>query len=495
MVFQIGQEIGNYRIVSEIAQGAYAYVYKASHTTLSQRIVAIKILHRTFVDPEAKHDILYQEAHILEQLQHPHILAVIDFGSYENAPYIVKEFAPHGSLRDYLQHKRNRPLPINEVLFLIRQIGEGLQFAHDHNIVHCDLKPENILFNAEDQALISDFDIARVLKSTSAQGKNIGGTPSYMAPEQFHGKVRRESDQYALACMAYEMLTGRRPFEGDDVKSLQQQHLHEPPVPPTQLRPDLPLHIEQALLRALDKEYQDRYPDVATFVAAIDPVQTTGVSGAEWPTAALVQQRGPRLVLHAPGKAGKQDENIFYEDTISMHSEATVAEVDLPAPRKRRATTTKKPAIGEKAVRPARSRTSASTAKAAPTRPTKPRTASAAASSTARPKVSRARTTEKDAPKAAVPRKKATTPKTTTAKKPAVKKPKTQEGAATAASKPKAVRTKPAAEKKPAVARKPATGKKADSVAQTPAEPRSMPAWQQAVAHQRARSTNKNNQP
>ncbi|GER92094.1 hypothetical protein KDW_62560 [Dictyobacter vulcani] len=482
MVFQVGQEIGNYRIVGEIAQGAYAYVYKATHTALAHRTVAIKILHKTFVDPEAKHDILYQEAHILEQLQHPHILAVLDFGSYENAPYIVKEYAPHGSLRDLLQRQRKRPLPINDALFLLRQIGEGLQFAHDHNIVHCDLKPENILFNAENQALISDFDIARVLKATNVQGRNIGGTPSYMAPEQFHGKVRRESDQYALACMAYEMLTGRRIFEGENLAALQQQHLHEQPVPPGQLRPDLPLHIDQALLRALDKDYQHRYPDITAFIDALDPVIAT-----EWPTAVLTQQGGARLVLHAPGKSRQEDEDIFYEETISMHAEATLAGEDLPAPRKRR-TTTSKPASGEAP----RSRTARSTT----ARVTKPKTP---ATTTAKPRVSRARASETDASKATT--KKATTTKASVkvpaAKKATVKKVKASETAGTTTAKSKAVRTKAAAEKKPTAikklpaTRKPAARKSSEVVEQSPVAPRSLPAWQQAMAHRQVRSTGK----
>ncbi|GCE20724.1 serine/threonine-protein kinase [Dictyobacter kobayashii] len=233
-------------------------------------------------------------------MRHPHILALIDFGTHEGAPYIVKEYAPGGSLRDRLRQLHGHPLPLKQTLSLVRQIGDGLQFAHEHNVVHCDLKPENILFNADDEALIADFDIARVLKSVKTQGINIGGTPSYMAPEQFQGKVRCESDQYALACMTYEMVTGKRPFEGEDLATLQQKHLHEAPVPPSQLCKGLPQHIEQAILRGMEKKYTARFKDVATFVHAIDSQQHSEASFPDWPAPATAPQHGKRLILHAP---------------------------------------------------------------------------------------------------------------------------------------------------------------------------------------------------
>ena len=192
MELQIGQQIGNYHLVSVIAQGAYANVYKAEHNVLSNRIVAIKILHKAFVDPEGDHDVLYQEARILEQLKHPHILAVIDFGTYQNWPYIVKEYAPNGSLRDYLRRLQDHPMPIDEVVYVLRQIGDALQFAHDHKVVHCDLKPENILFNAEN-AFILGFrhcTCARIHKFLSARDwrhafvYGTGAIPGQGAPRE-----------------------------------------------------------------------------------------------------------------------------------------------------------------------------------------------------------------------------------------------------------------------------------------------------------------------
>ncbi|GHO84989.1 serine/threonine-protein kinase [Dictyobacter formicarum] len=375
MQLHIGQKVGNYRIVDEIAQGAYAYVYKAVHSFLSQRPVALKILHTTFVDPGAEHDVLYQEAQILAQLRHPHILSLIDFGTYEGAPYIVKEYASEGSLRDRLRQLHGHPLPLAQALTVLRQIGDGLQFAHAHNVVHCDLKPENILFNVDNEALIADFDIARVLKSVKAPGVSIGGTPSYMAPEQFQGKVRYESDQYALACMTYEMVTGRRPFEGDDFATMKQKQLHETPVPPSQLSKGLPQHIEQAILRGMEKKYTDRFKDVAAFVDALEAHQHADSASPDWPAPVAAPQHGKRLILHAPGtprtaKKTSIDDSVFYEETVPMNGEATLADlVPAPAPRKRR--TTSKTAPAKKTLARTRSKkaaTRSSITKKAPAR-------------------------------------------------------------------------------------------------------------------------------
>ena len=412
MDLQIGQKIDDYRLVDVIAQGAYANVYKASMR--SKRFVAIKILHKAFVDPDQEHDAVYQEADILERLKHPNILAVVDFGMYQEWPYIVKEYAPNGSLRDYLRSLHGSPLSINEFIYIIRQIGAGLQFAHDHKVVHCDLKPENILFD-DQNALISDFDIARVLESSNSYQRGIGGTPSYMAPEQFQGKVRYESDQYALGCMAYEMVTGKRPFEGDSPEALRYNHFNLDPVPPTQLRPDLPIHIEQAILRAMEKHYQQRFPDVASFVDALDPVQAAPILDS-W--SQVMPQSGPKLILHQHGKRKEaEDESIFYEDTVSMYAEST--EVD---------------------IKPVRHRTPKATPKT--TDPKKPTTAKKTTAKTATAKKATAKTAT-------------TAKKPITAKKPPARKTTTTAKTATTAKKSTAATAKKTTVKKKLPARAP----------------------------------------
>jgi serine/threonine protein phosphatase PrpC/tRNA A-37 threonylcarbamoyl transferase component Bud32/regulator of sirC expression with transglutaminase-like and TPR domain len=265
----VGKQIGNYHVIKELASGSSGSVYLARHVFLKKKhpVVAIKVLHAAHLGSQKERDNFLQEAQFLEVLEHPHILSIIDFGIYEGFPYLVAEYAPNGSLRDRLLRPSPKPVPTEEVITILSQIGQALQYAHEQNIVHRDLKPENILFNVKNEALIADFGIATVLGKT--KHVDVTGTPFYMAPEQFQGEISKKSDQYALGCMAYELFTGRRPFTASDVYALMVMHSKENPIAPRQLNPQLPLHIERAILKAMTKERADRYVDVAAFISAL----------------------------------------------------------------------------------------------------------------------------------------------------------------------------------------------------------------------------------
>jgi serine/threonine protein kinase/uncharacterized membrane protein len=160
-------------------------------------------------------------------------------------------------------------MPLPASLTILWQIGQALQHAHNLQIIHRDLKPENILFNAQRNALLADFGISTVLATASVLEIDTSGTPAYMAPEQYRGMVSKESDQYALGCIAYELVTGQKPFTAADFIAMGFKHATEMPIAPRQLNPDIPEPIEQAILKALAKEREARYPDVAQFIAAL----------------------------------------------------------------------------------------------------------------------------------------------------------------------------------------------------------------------------------
>lgn len=265
----IQETIGNYRLVAKLASGSFGHVYRGEHTILTNRIVAIKLMHDVNLSSQKERDSFIREARLLEQLRHPYILPIIDVGFHESCPYIVTEYAPNGSLRNRLQRHPHKPFPQEEALTILSQIGQALHHAHQQKIVHRDLKPENILFNAKGEAVLADFGVATVLSTLSMQQSSLVGTPMYMAPEQFKGKCGKESDQYALGCIAYELFTGQKPFTGSDLFSMAFQHLQEAPVPPRQLNAKVPVHIEQAILKAMAKERADRYADVSAFVTAL----------------------------------------------------------------------------------------------------------------------------------------------------------------------------------------------------------------------------------
>jgi serine/threonine protein kinase len=263
----IGQEIGNYRITTEINSGAFGSVYKAEHTHLSGHIVAIKPLH-TYLTSPLECEQFIQEAQFLAMLDHPHILPLLDFGFIDRQPYLILKYAAGGSLRDLLnQHKS---LPLEKTLTILEQVGQALHYAHSRNIIHRDLKPENILFNAAGEVLLADFGIATMLSTASVkQLTTVGGSPPYMAPEQFQGVISKEGDQYALGCIAYELVTGRLPFTAPDFYSMGFQHLSEQPIPPTQLNPQLPSTWEAVILKAMAKQRTQRHANIPAFLAAL----------------------------------------------------------------------------------------------------------------------------------------------------------------------------------------------------------------------------------
>ncbi len=278
----IGKQIGNYRITEPLDAGAFGSVYKGVHIYLSNREVAIKLMHHTHLGEEHERASFLQEAQFLEMLKHPHILPIYDVGIDEGTPYIVAEFAPNGSLRDLMKSYKPGLVPLEETLTVLSQVGQALDYVHQQNIVHRDLKPENILFDARRDALLADFGIAVFLETTKTKYVDVIGSPLYMAPEQFEGFASRRSDQYALACIGYEMLTGEPPFMGQHAVIIGMKHQKEAPVPPRQHNPTIPEYMEKALLKALAKERTERYPDMTSFLAALldlpTPAQYTGTA-------------------------------------------------------------------------------------------------------------------------------------------------------------------------------------------------------------------------
>src|SRR5712692_9197669 len=261
--------------MAKLACGSFGCVYRSEHHILKNRVVAIKVMHNAHLNSQKEQDLFLDEARLLEMLTHPHILPIIDVGVHEGFPYLVTEYAPNGSLLDRLKREQGKPLPLEEATTILTQIGQALHHAHEQGVVHRDLKPENILFRANGEALLADFGIAKMLATIGIREGTIIGTPPYMAPEQFKGTASKEGDQYALGCLAYELCTGKRPFTAPDFFAMAFKHLQETPVPPRALNPQVPTHIEQAILKAMAKERTERYADVAAFLAAFSvPAKT-----------------------------------------------------------------------------------------------------------------------------------------------------------------------------------------------------------------------------
>jgi len=261
----------HYRIIDEIGEGGFGRVFKAQNTALEDRVVAIKILHGKHNSPE-KRKRFQQEAQILLRLNHQYILRFVDLLPYEHDLYLITEYAVRGSLRDRIDQSSSL-LPAKEVDQILSQIGRALQYIHQQNIMHLDLKPANILFNAQGEALLADFGIAKIAAEVGMEKNEMvrggTGTPHYMAPEQIRGIPTPQSDQYAFSCMIYELLAGRTPFIGTSSVDLWEQHLTKQPIDPREFHPQIPEFRAQALLKALAKNPADRHVDTEAFLAAL----------------------------------------------------------------------------------------------------------------------------------------------------------------------------------------------------------------------------------
>ena len=265
MADRVGQQLGNYRLLRVLGQGAFASVYLGEHQHL-ERSAAIKVLHAR-IEP-TRYESFRREARTIAQLDHPHIIGVYDFGIQDQTPYLVMEYTQGGTLRE--RYPKGNRLSHLQIVTYVKQIAAALNYAHQQHVIHRDIKPENILLNIRQEVVLSDFGIAVMLPaldSLSMQGP--AGTPPYMAPEQMQGKPCAASDQYALGVMVYEWLCGELPFHGS-LFEVFNQHLHKPPPSLCARVSSLPPAVENIVLCTLAKEPQQRFVSVADFASALE---------------------------------------------------------------------------------------------------------------------------------------------------------------------------------------------------------------------------------
>jgi Tol biopolymer transport system component len=271
-----------YRIERELGAGGMATVYLA-HDLRHDRPVAIKVLHPELAAALGSERFL-SEIKTTARLQHPHILPLLDSGEAAGLLFYVMPYVSGETLRTRLE--RERQLPIADALRIAREAADALGAAHALGIVHRDIKPENILLQGG-HALVADFGIALAVQSAGGHrmtqtGLSLG-TPQYMSPEQAMGEktVDARADVYALGAVTYEMLTGEPPFTGSTVQAIVAKLMTDPPRPLTELRKSVPVHVEAAVLAALEKVPADRIASAGAFSHALEDATfaTTGTAG------------------------------------------------------------------------------------------------------------------------------------------------------------------------------------------------------------------------
>jgi peptide/nickel transport system substrate-binding protein len=326
VVDRLGQQFGNYRLVSLLGEGGYAEVYLGQHIRFNQQ-AAVKVLHAHLSGVEAEH--FQQEAETIATLAHPSIIRVLDFDVQEGVPFLVIDYAPNGTLRHRYPKGSLVPLPV--IVSSVKQVADALQYAHEQKFIHRDVKPENMLVGRRQEVLLSDFGIATIAHSTSSL--NVGtegtsGTLAYMAPEQIEGHPRPASDQYALGVVTYEWLCSERPFEGS-ASEVMAQHLSVPPLPLHERMPEIPLEIERVVLRALAKDPKARFASVAEFATALEQasqrvLSSTAKHSDEQPAFGQVDVKGYDTVLVEPDQSKLQTESTSSADLPVGVPEPTV---------------------------------------------------------------------------------------------------------------------------------------------------------------------------
>jgi serine/threonine protein kinase len=254
----VGRTLGPYKLEAPLGKGGMAMVFRAYQTSV-KRYVAIKVMAPEIASEPGFVERFSREAEVIAQLEHPHILPVMDYGEADGLHYIVMRSIEGGSLDDVIREKQ---LSFEEISRYLTQIASALDYAHRRGVIHRDLKPNNVLLDNDENVYLTDFGIARLASSErklTATG-SVMGTPAYMAPEQAMGRpVDARSDLYSLGIMLYEMVTRQLPFSADTPAALIFQHVYEPPKPAATFRPDLTQDVLLVLDRAMAKSPDTRY--------------------------------------------------------------------------------------------------------------------------------------------------------------------------------------------------------------------------------------------
>ena len=354
--------IGRYEIVSELGRGAMGIVYRA-HDTRIARDVAIKTIK--LADQAAPDEMqglrerLFREAQSAGRLSHPGIVTIYDIAEENGIAYITMEFVEGRTLEELMNAGEVGDL--KAVAQLVDQMAGALDYAHARQIVHRDAKPSNILVTPDGHTKITDFGIARITSSQMTQTGTVMGTPSYMSPEQVRGEsIDGRSDQFSLAVMAYELVTGRKPFIGDGLTGVIFKIVSEKPEPPSAINTALPTELDRIILKGLAKRPDERFRDchafAAEFNACLAGYETASTMGSDAtrttlrePSASIISTLDQTAAISGAStiKSGEQQENLP-ADSAEAHklpplrsraaagADAAPSSQAEPSPRRRR---------------------------------------------------------------------------------------------------------------------------------------------------------------
>ena len=313
---------GRYEIVGELGRGAMGVVYKAVDPVIG-RTVAVKTIKLSEEGTGlSRPELLARfqtEARAAGLLTHPNIVVVFDAGEEDGLYYITMELVEGKSLQAMLDAGQAFPLP--RTLRIMEQTCSALQFAHERNVVHRDIKPANLMLTADDSVKITDFGTAKILQfGTVQQTAHVMGTPSYMSPEQVKGRaVDGRSDIFSLGVMLYEMVTGEKPFPGQNITTVIYKIVNEAPVPPRQIDPSIHPGISAVVMRALEKEPEQRYQSCREMLEDLKNYRSIAPGGN--PQSTMVMGGGsPAATVIAANAGGRGMSNDDVAVSAAAHS-------------------------------------------------------------------------------------------------------------------------------------------------------------------------------
>jgi serine/threonine protein kinase len=279
-----GSNFGPYRVIEQLGKGGMATVYKAFEAGLD-RYVALKVLPAEFLHDETFSTRFRREAKVVARLEHKDIIPIYAFGIDEGLPWMAMRLIRGGALSAVMKSER---LELERAVGILEAVADALGYAHGQGVVHRDLKPQNILLDEDGGVYLADFGIARMLEGSTVLTRTglVTGTPQYMAPEQGLGEpVDHRADIYALGIVAYEVFTGRVPFDANTPLAVLMKHVRDPiPLEPIRSLPDA---LQRAVLKALAKDPADRWPSPGAFVSAL-------AEGLRTPRSRLRRRPSPR---------------------------------------------------------------------------------------------------------------------------------------------------------------------------------------------------------
>ena len=349
----IGTHIGRYELREAVHKSDVIGIYKAYDTKLERYVLIKTILHSSEYSQEAINFFL-TEARSLAKLAHPNIAKVLDFGHENGNLYLISEYVQGQSLSDLMNH----PIPWQRAMNILLPLTNALIYAHSRGIIHRDLRPDNITINSDDQPILSDFSLMRIIEDEETRdmtGTNVGlGSPAYISPEQGSGlSVDFRSDIYSLGVIFFEMVTGKKLFYATSSMEIVIQHIMTDPPKPRSIIPTLPKMVEVIILRALSKEPEKRYQSMDEFSnamkAVIEAANRRQIQTTPGPRRLLVLSMTGIILALLAIRFGFRQQFFPYPsltpDSATAHPAATQTEILRPTTTLEPATPTPAPTI------------------------------------------------------------------------------------------------------------------------------------------------------